>query len=172
MRNMKINHAQAGFTLIELMIVVAIIGILAAIAIPQYQDYIARTQLTRVIGEVSALKTGVEENLMRGNTTDVATIFDETDLGYTVSNLIDDTNGVTPTFADANGGYGTLTATLGADANAAVSGVIVTLEREETGEWGCFVTDDAAGAWKDSYLPTGCVLEDATHPSSRTLAND
>ena len=43
--------AQKGFTLIELMIVIAIIGILAAIAIPQYQNYIARSQVTRAMGE-------------------------------------------------------------------------------------------------------------------------
>ena len=57
MKNIQINHAQKGFTLIELMIVVAIIGILAAIAIPQYQDYIARSQVNRVMAESGSLKT-------------------------------------------------------------------------------------------------------------------
>lgn len=61
-------RAQNGFTLIELMIVVAIIGILAAIAIPQYQTYIAKTQVTRVVGEASYVKNIVEICISEGKT--------------------------------------------------------------------------------------------------------
>lgn len=55
------KNVQKGFTLIELMIVVAIIGILAAIAIPQYQDYTARTQLSEAITLAGGLKTPIAE---------------------------------------------------------------------------------------------------------------
>ena len=54
-------RAQKGFTLIELMIVVAIIGILAAIALPAYQNYTARAQVTEIILAASAVRTDVSE---------------------------------------------------------------------------------------------------------------
>src|SRR5690554_2405388 len=131
MKNIQINHAQKGFTLIELMIVVAIIGILAAIAIPQYQDYIARSQVSRVVGEVSSVKTQAEDLLMRGSipthtagTTYVGYDQDRSDLVSTF---------VVSTTADPL----TMTATMGGNSSVAVTGAQIVWTRTQGGTWSC-----------------------------------
>jgi type IV pilus assembly protein PilA len=60
------QKAQAGFTLIELMIVVAIIGILAAVAIPAYQNYVKRAAYTEIVSQMSPYKLAVEEAFQNG----------------------------------------------------------------------------------------------------------
>ncbi len=67
MKSNMMRRAQAGFTLIELMIVVAIIGILAAVALPAYQDYTVRSKLSEVLLAMSSCRTSVTEVFQSGN---------------------------------------------------------------------------------------------------------
>ena len=68
----SMQKVQKGFTLIELMIVVAIIGILAAVALPAYQDYTKRAKLSEVVLAASACRTTISEVYQTGSLTAVA----------------------------------------------------------------------------------------------------
>jgi type IV pilus assembly protein PilA len=144
------KQMQQGFTLIELMIVVAIIGILAAVAIPQYQNYVSKSQVSRVMGEVGALRTIVETCLMEGKADA------DCDFGWSNSNLlgVELQDGLAAVI-DTDANTATLTADFGGNASAAISGQQLVWSRANTGSWSC--TTDV----EEKYQPPGCGTEAA-----------
>jgi type IV pilus assembly protein PilA len=91
------QSAQRGFTLIELMIVVAIIGILAAVALPAYQDYTVRARVTEVILAASSCRTAITDTVSNSPTTAItATVMQD-------SCSVEPTKMVASGSADANG---------------------------------------------------------------------
>jgi type IV pilus assembly protein PilA len=116
------KHTQKGFTLIELMIVVAIIGILAAIAIPAYQDYTIRSQVTEGLNLAGAVKAAVAETYAdRG----VWPVDNE------AAGIVDNAgNPVTPTGKYVSGiqvATGTINITYGGQSNANIAGETLSL---------------------------------------------
>ena len=141
----QVHKVQQGFTLIELMIVVAIIGILAAIALPAYQDYTIRAQVSEGLNLGAGVKTAVAEFY------DNRGIFPPANGS---AGLADATDIVGKYVTGVNVAGGTATVTFGGDANAAISGdtlVMSPVTHAGSIEWVCRSTNIL-----DKHLPQSC----------------
>ena len=144
------NNRQRGFTLIELMIVVAIIGILAAIAIPQYNSYVGRTQIAEGLSLAGSVKTGVAEYYQSNGTwpaTNVAAGAPATISGKYTLTVAASASGTDPTVI-------TITTRNGAPVSTDIRNKTLTLTAAAgTGSitWTC-----DAGTISDNFLPGAC----------------
>ncbi|HKK14981.1 MAG TPA: pilin [Gammaproteobacteria bacterium] len=139
---------QQGFTLIELMIVVAIIGILAAIAIPAYQDYTIRSQVSEGLSLADGAKTAVAEFYNNRGTWPPA----NSSAGLATSSSI---TGNYVTDVDASGGK--IVVTYGNTANTAINGKTLQLSPNTNGgsvQWTC--SQGSSSPVDPKYLPSSC----------------
>ena len=146
------QQKQQGFTLIELMIVVAIIGILAAVALPAYQDYTARAKAAELMLAASGAKTCVSEKAQVGRDPDDC-YADFRATKYVTSVAVDNAGVILATGTDDLAG---LSITLTPQNGAATATAANFAAGFDLTEWVC--TGAATGNAKASWLPSSCTV--------------
>lgn len=142
---------QQGFTLIELMIVIAIIAILAAIALPQYQNYVAKSQVTAGLAELSPGKTQYETVLNEGKGSTLTTA-DAVGLQATSTTNRCSAIGVTAPDTTTGAQASALVCTLAGSPR--ISGKKITWGRDTNGVWTC--STDIPATDKPKFAPATC----------------
>lgn len=145
------NTKQGGFTLIELMIVVAIIGVLASIAVPQYQNYVGRAQVSEAISLASSAKTAVSEYYLTNGSwpTDTDDAGIETMEGsYVASTGLTGTGGLIQVTMKGTG-----------DVATGLEGTSLIFEPSDAGgtiQWECRSATGAGDEIPTRFLPASC----------------